>query len=189
MGIETFKTPTDMWNYQEILFALKPALIVEFGTCRGGSALFFASVMRQIGVPFTVLSVDINYDFISTTAKADPNIKLLTMSSTDERVKSEITSLRGQSERPAFFILDSDHSRNHVLEEMMSLREVTETGDYMVVEDSNVNGHPVLRSHGPGPYEAVEEYFHCFPRDYSRDEIRERKFGFTFATRGFLIRR
>ncbi len=52
----------DMWNYQEILFALKPSLVIEFGTAYGGSALFWASVIRQTGQPFKVLSVDISHD-------------------------------------------------------------------------------------------------------------------------------
>src|SRR5262249_24887000 len=49
MGVETWKSVSDMWNYQEILVDLKPSLVVEFGTNQGGSALFFANVMRQIG--------------------------------------------------------------------------------------------------------------------------------------------
>lgn len=71
----------------------------------------------------------------------------------------------------------------------MNLRPVLVSGDYLVVEDSNVNGHPVLRSFGPGPYEAVREYFRRFPGDYEHDTEREAKFGFTFATNGFLRRR
>ena len=85
--------------------------------------------------------------------------------------------------------MDSDHSKAHVLEEMKLLRPVLVTGDYLVVEDSNVNGHPVLPWHGPGPFEAVSEYFEQHPDDYIYDTARESKFGFTFATRGFLIRR
>lgn len=188
MGVPTLKSPSDMWNYQEILFSLQPSLVVEFGTCKGGSALFFASVLRQIGKPFLVLSVDINLEPISEKTKRDSNIKLLTMSSTDARVAKEIATLRQTYQGPAFFILDSDHSKAHVLEEMESLRGVTMAGDYVIVEDSNVNGHPVLRSHGPGPYEAMVEYFRRHPDDYSHDHARETKFGFTFATNGYLIR-
>ena len=64
-------------------------------------------------------------------------------------------------------------------------------GDYVVVEDSNINGHPVFSPYdpGPGPYEALEEYFSRFPQDYIPDRERENKFGFTYAPKGFLIRR
>ncbi len=53
----------------------------------------------------------------------------------------------------------------------------------------NVNGQPGLPAHGPGPFEAMEEYFREYPDDYVHDAAREAKFAFTFATRGFLIRR
>lgn len=188
MGVPTLKSPSDMWNYQEILFSLTPSVLIEYGTCWGGSALFFAAVLRQIGQPFKIISVDIDHSLTSELTKADSDIELHTMSSTDERVKSRLLEVRRQYPGPAFAILDSDHSKKHVLAEMISLRDVLISGDYLVVEDSNVNGHPVLRSHGPGPYEAIEEYFGMFPSEYRHDCERENKFGFTFATNGFLIR-
>lgn len=144
--------------------------------------------MRQIGRPYVVLSVDINLEPISEKTKSDPNIRLLTMSSTDKQVRAEIAATRRQYRGPAFFILDNDHSKAHVFSEMANLREVILPGDYLIVEDSNVNGHPVLRSHGPGPFEAMQEYFKRYPNDHRRDAAREKKFGFTFATKGFLIR-
>ncbi len=188
LGVQTYKSPMDMWNYQEILVSLRPSLIVEFGTWHGGSALFFAGVMRQIGKPFVVFSVDIASEQISEKAKSDPDIRLLTMSSVREEVRMAIEKLRAENPGPVFAILDSDHSKDHVLGEMMNLRDVLVTGDYLIVEDSNVNGHPVLSGFGPGPYEAIEEYFHRFPNDYEHDSGREHKFGFSFAPGGFLRR-
>ena len=61
LGVDCWKSVADMWNYQEILFDLKPSLIIEFGSNRGGSALFFANIMQRTGEPFKVLSVDINH--------------------------------------------------------------------------------------------------------------------------------
>ena len=57
---------------------------------------------------------------------------------------------------------------------------------HLIVEDSNVNGHPVAKNWGAGPFEAMEDYFRRFPNDYVRDTAREQKFAFTFATHGFL---
>ena len=82
----------------------------------------------------------------------------------------------------------SDHSMKHVFLELVQLRSLTRPGDYVVVEDGNINGHPVVPDWGPGPYEALEEYFSRYPDDYRRDTEREEKFGFTFAPNGFLIR-
>lgn len=189
VGVKTLKSPSDMWNYQEILSALKPSLVVEFGTRFGGSALFFAAVMRQLGRRFRVISVDIDVETISAQTKGDPDIELITLSSVDPRVAQRIASARREYPGAAFAILDSDHSKAHVLSEMKLLRPLLVSGDYLVIEDSNVNGHPVYASHGPGPFEAMEEYFREHPDDYRRDDLREAKFGFTFATKGFLIRR
>lgn len=187
-GVKTLKSPSDMWNYQEILFSLRPALVIEFGTRFGGSALFFVAVMRQSGNRFRLLSVDIDAATVSEKTRQDPDVELLVSSSVDPEVAQRIAALRKEYPGPVLAILDSDHSKTHVLGEMKMLRPVLVRGDYLVVEDSNVNGHPVYASHGPGPFEAMEEYFREFPDDYVHDAPREAKFGFTFATRGFLIR-
>jgi len=188
MGVHTLKSPMDMWNYQEILVSLQPSIIIEFGTNQGGSALFFSSVMQQIGRRYVIVSVDIAASGISERTKSDPNIRLLTMSSSSPEARKFIQDLRHNFPGPAFAILDSDHSKEHVLAEMVSLRDILVTGDYVIVEDSNINGHPVLSSFGPGPYEAVQEYFRMYPRDYEHDFEREQKFGFSFAPNGFLRR-
>ena len=189
LGVQTYKSPMDMWNYQEILVSLRPSVVIEFGTWHGGSALFFSAVMQQIGKPFVIISVDIAQDQVSERTKSDPNIRLLTMSSEREEVRRAIAQVRHDHPGPAFAILDSDHSKKHVLSEMINLRNLLVSGDYLIVEDSNVNGHPVLRSFGPGPFEAIQEYFRSFPDDYEHDFERERKFGFSFAPQGFLRRR
>jgi cephalosporin hydroxylase len=188
MGTRCQKSPGDMWNYQEILFDLKPSLVIEFGTNYGGSALFFANVMRQIGEPFKVLSVDVHHGHLEPRARRDSDILFVESRSTIPAVAEQIRSLRSEFPGKVFAILDSDHSMNHVLDEMKMLRPLLSTGDYLLVEDSNVNGHPVLPGWGPGPYEAIEAYEHEFPNDYSHDVDRENKFGWTQAPYGYLIR-
>jgi cephalosporin hydroxylase len=187
-GVECQKSPLGMWNYQEILSELRPALVVEFGTCRGGSALFFAAVMRGLGEPFAVLSVDISHRFLDPVARRDADIVFVESSSTDPKVAEHIAQLKGQHPGRIFAILDSDHTRDHVLAEMKLLRPVLTSGDYLVVEDSNLNGHPISPGWGPGPYEAIEAYEHQYPDDYRHDRPRETRFGWTQATNGFLIR-
>src|SRR5258707_4039647 len=189
MGVTTYKSVSDMWNYQEILFSRKPSLVIEFGTFHGGSALFFATIMRQIGKPFRLLSVDIDDSLIHDATKNDPDIELMKVSSSDPSVRERIISLKSKYPGPIFAILDSDHTKDHVLAEMILLQPLLSPGDYLVVEDSNINAHPVLPLWGNGPYEAIEEYFRRFPNDYTKDREREAKFGFTFAPQGFLIRR
>jgi cephalosporin hydroxylase len=188
MGTLCQKSANDMWNYQEILFDLKPSLVIEFGTNRGGSALYFASVMRQIGEPFKLLSVDVSHGHLEPRARRDSDILFLESRSTVPAVAEEIRRLRSEFPGKVFAILDSDHSMGHVLAEMKLMRPLLSAGDYLVVEDSNMNGHPVLPGWGPGPYEAIEAYEREFPNDYTHDVNREKKFGWTQAPNGFLIR-
>jgi cephalosporin hydroxylase len=188
-GVGTYKFPSDMWNYQEILCELAPALVIEFGTLFGGATLFYADTMASLDRPFKLLTVDVNHDRVPAKVRENPNIELLTCSSADPRVAVRITELRAQHPGKAFVIVDSDHSRAHVSAELELLRGVLVSGDYLIVEDTNLNGHPVRADFGPGPYEALMEYIERHPDDYARDERRERKFGFTAAPRGFLIRR
>jgi cephalosporin hydroxylase len=188
MGITCWKSVSDMWNYQEILFDLKPSLVIEFGSNQGGSALFFATIMKGIGKPFKVLSVDIDHKPLDPAARRDPDIEFIESSSTVPAIAERIRNLRDEFPGKVFAILDSDHTMNHVLAEMKLLRPLLSAGDYLLVEDSCVNGHPVLPGWGPGPYEAIEAYEREFPNDYTHDVERETKFGWTQAPNGFLIR-
>ena len=144
---------------------------------------------RAINPDLRVLSVDISHADVFPRVLADPAIQLWTGSSVDPVVAGEIARLRDRHPGKVFFILDSDHTKAHVLAELELLRGVVLPGDYLVVEDGNINGNPVLPGWGEGPYEAIQEYFRRYPDDYRQDTEREQKFGFTFAPAGFWIRR
>jgi cephalosporin hydroxylase len=85
-------------------------------------------------------------------------------------------------------ILDSDHTKDHVLRELEAYVPILEPGDYLVVEDTCINGHPVREDFGPGPYEAVEEYLANNPAYLLADDSRNEKFGVTQAPDGYFIR-
>ncbi len=179
MGIPTQKCPTDMWIYQEILFEVKPDLLIETGTAYGGSALFFAHIMDLMGKG-RVTTVDI----LDTGQRpTHPRITYVQSSSTDPET---FTRLRqGASESGCVMVvLDSDHSAAHVARELELYADLVTPGSYLVVEDTNVNGHPVYSSFGPGPMEAVEEFLEK-RSDFAVDPVRERLY-MTFNPRGFL---
>ncbi len=187
LGVPTMKCVFDLWNYQDIIFKLRPSLIIEFGTALGGSALWFAhlmSVVRPDGLVFTVDILDETYPIV----REHPMIWRHIGDSLSSMVKAQLESLRATHPGSIFAILDSDHRKPHVLSEMEVLRDVLTIGDYLVVEDGNVNGHPIYANWGEGPFEAIADYEAKYPGDYEHDYGTERRFGFTFAVNGYLKR-
>ena len=81
-------------------------------------------------------------------------------------------------------ILDSDHRKPHVLEELRIYGRLVPKGSYVVVEDSNINGHPVFPGYGPGPMEALEEFL-AENKDFAIDETMEKHL-MTFNPKGYL---
>ena len=69
-------------------------------------------------------------------------------------------------------VLDSDHHERHVLEEgAAALPRVRSAGQYLVAEDTNINGHPVLPRYGRGPLEAVNRFLEE-DREFVRQTMR-----------------
>jgi cephalosporin hydroxylase len=83
-------------------------------------------------------------------------------------------------------ILDSDHRAAHVRDELKTYAPLVTKGQYLIVEDTNVNGHPVFHHHGPGPMEALLEFLEG-DQDFVIDEEKE-KFLLTFNPRGYLLK-
>jgi cephalosporin hydroxylase len=83
-----------------------------------------------------------------------PRVTYVVGSSTDERVMTEVRAkLNGKP--CGIVILDSDHRFEHVLAEMRNFAPLVPPGGYLIVEDTNINGHPTYPEFGPGPMEAV----------------------------------
>jgi cephalosporin hydroxylase len=179
-GIHVQKCPLDLWVYQELIHEVRPDVIIETGTLDGGSAYFLADMCELNGTG-RVVSVDIQP---SPNLPTHDRITYVTGSSTDPDIVAAIkTALPGGA---VLVILDSDHSRDHVLQEMETYGPMVTKGSYMIVEDTNINGHPVLPNFGPGPMEAVAEFLRNHP-EFAIDEERE-KFMVTQNPSGYLRR-
>jgi cephalosporin hydroxylase len=185
-GVRTLKLPSDMWNYQEIFAERRIQWVVETGTRHGGSALFFADLLQLNGAPGKVISIDV--DAASNMVREHPRIEFLLGDSAAPAMLERVRALLPVDRGALFAILDSDHSKAHVLRELNAFVPLLRAGDYLVVEDTCVNGHPVRPEFGPGPYEAVEEFLASHPGLLERDAAREAKFGCTAAPNGYLIR-
>lgn len=182
LGVPVFKCPLDLWVYQEIVFETRPDVIVETGTDRGGSALYLASLFDLLGGDGRVITVDVER---KPPLPEHARVTYLNGSSVDPEIVGRVRSMIGDGR--VMVVLDSDHTAPHVREELRIYGELVTPGCYMVVEDTNVNGHPVFRGHGPGPMEALGDFMRGEER-FVRDERRE-KFFLTFNPRGYLLRR
>lgn len=182
LGVETQKCPLDLWIYQEILFELRPRFIVETGTAAGGSALFLASVCDLLNRG-EIITVDIED---RPRRPAHARIKYLCGSSIAEEIVGTVKKVVKDA-GPVMVILDSDHHKEHVLQELRIYGAVVTEGSYLIVEDTNVNGHPVSQLHGPGPMEAVETFLKESGK-FVPDRERE-KFLMTFNPNGYLRKR
>ncbi len=183
LGYEMFKCPMDLWTYQEIIVQSRPDLIIETGTYKGGSALFLASICDLVGTG-EIISIDIDATH-RDIRPSHPRIRYIEASSTaPETLRVVKKAVDGR--RNVLVILDSDHHRDHVLEELRVFRDFVPVGGNMIVEDTNINGHPTYASFGPGPWEAVEAFLEEDER-FVVDRTYER-FILTMNPRGFLKR-
>jgi cephalosporin hydroxylase len=182
-GVETEKTPLDLWIYQEIIFEMRPDVIVETGTFDGGSALYLATMCDLVGSG-KVITVDIE------TRPYRPKHPRITYveghSSTSVEAVTKVRAGIGGAPK-VMVILDSDHGMLHVQEELKVYSGMVTPGQYLIVEDTNINGHPVQPQFGPGPMEAVDDFLRE-AKDFEIDPSRE-KFYLTFNPRGFLKKR
>jgi len=181
LGVQTLKCPLDLWIYQELIHAVRPDLIVETGSWRGGSAHFMACICELLGRG-DVVSIDIEPD---ASRPAHARVRYVVGPST---APETVDLVRGLSagKGAVMVVLDSDHRKAHVIEEMRAYGGLVTVGSYLIVEDTCINGHPVEGGFGPGPMEAVEEFLGEDPR-FEVDR-RWEKFMMTFNPRGFLKR-
>ncbi len=181
LGVGLQKCVADLWVYQEIISERTPDLIIECGTAAGGSALYLASICDLVHNG-RVISIDI--EGRSNLPKHD-KITYLTGSSTSEEILRTVGNSLTENDR-VMVILDSDHTRNHVLNELRAYGPLVTKNDYLIVEDTNINGHPVRSDFGPGPMEAVHDFLQeC--QDFIVDH-REEQLLVTFNPRGYLKR-
>jgi cephalosporin hydroxylase len=112
-----------------------------------------------------------------------PRITYLGGSSTSPEI---IRRMSEEASGTVMVILDSDHSRGHVLNELTAYSPLVTPGSFIVVEDTNLNGHPAAPGFGPGPMEAVQEFLGTHP-EFRVDREYE-KFFMTFNPHGYLRR-
>ena len=181
MGHAILKCPLDLWLYQEILHMVRPAVIIETGTAFGGSALYFASICDLLNAG-RVVTIDVE---ARRGRPTHSRVTHLAGSSVAPDVIQRVRAIIGDAS-PVMVVLDSEHSYNHVLSELEAYSPLVTKGSYLIVEDTNLNGHPVEPDYGPGPMEAVDTFL-ADHLDFAHDSTMG-KFLLTFNPRGYLKR-
>ncbi len=180
MGVQTQKCPLDLWIYQEIMFEVKPDVIIECGTYKGGTSLYLSSIC-EILEHGEVITIDKD----RVCWHSHPRMTRLRGSTISEEVLANVNKLLVGKNR-VMVILDSSHVKSHVMKELEIYSKYVSVGSYIIVEDTIVNGHPVWPDFGDGPMEAVEEFLekdNRFIIDHSKE-----KFYLTFNRNGYLKR-
>ncbi len=181
LGIPILKCPFDLWVYQELIFDLKPDVLIESGSHLGGGAFYFASICDLLGKG-RVISIDLENQKDRAT---HPRITYLQGSSIDPIILDHVQNLIREDEKVMVW-LDSAHEKEHVLAEMYAYAPMVSKDYYLVVEDTNLNGNPVWLGYGAGPAEAVATFL-TRNNEFIVDKDCE-KYYLTFNPGGFLKR-
>jgi len=137
LGIPIIQFPADILMMEELIWKVRPDFIIECGLAHGGSAVMFASICELIGKG-QVIGVDVEirqYNRAAITSHPmSKRIELIEGSSTDDSIVAEIKK-RVAGAETVLVVLDSNHSRDHVLKELNSYCEIVTPNSYMVAMD------------------------------------------------------
>lgn len=145
LGRPIIQYPQDIVAMQEIIWSVKPDLIVETGIAHGGSLIFHASMLELIGGDGLVIGIDIDIrSHNRTEIEAHPLFKRIRMiqgSSIDEAIASQAAELARNKKR-VLVALDSNHTHDHVLKELELYSKLVTKGSYLVVFDTVIEDMP-----------------------------------------------
>ena len=193
LGRPIMQVPQDIIAMQEIIWKVKPEVIIETGVARGGTLIFYASMLALIGNDGETIGIDIalrkhNRDAIKKHLLAD-RIKVIQGSSIDQRVAKRVHDYVGG--RKTMVILDSNHTHAHVLEEMNLYHDMVQRGSYLLVSDTFLELFPPGYfqnrpwDKGNNPATAVQEFLKTNTRFRNDTEIAN-KLLITSSPTGYL---
>lgn len=178
-GVRALKNPLDFWMYQEIVFDVKPDVVIEIGTCYGGSTLALAHLQDLIGRG-RIIGLDIDHSFVPQVVKDHPRITFITTDACDsfDTVKKLI-----DENETVLIIEDSSHTYENTLNILRTYHSLVTVGSFFIVEDSILN-HGIPSGVKPGPYEAIEQFMEE-NNDFEIDRSKE-AFVVTCNPKGYL---
>lgn len=145
MGRPIIKFPNDMVIQQELMWKLRPDLVIETGIAHGGSIVFTASMMEMMGIPGEVVGIDIDIRKHNRDAiESHPMAKRITMyegNSVDEGMVERVRR-HTEGKRCVMVVLDSLHSHEHAYKELLAYAPMTTVGSYCILPDTFIEFFP-----------------------------------------------
>ncbi|MBL8958115.1 MAG: cephalosporin hydroxylase family protein [Myxococcaceae bacterium] len=195
MGRPIIQLPQDIVAMQELIFRIQPSVIVETGIAHGGSLIMYASMLELLGGDREVIGVDIDIRAHNRAAiEAHPMKKRIHMiqgsSIAPEIVKQVHDRVAGRG--PVLVTLDSNHTHDHVLEELKAYAPLVTAGSYCVVFDTLIEELPDRCfpdrpwKKGNSPLSAVREYLKASDTGFEVDSELESKLLITACPGGWL---
>ena len=197
MGRPIIKYPNDMVVQQELMWQLKPDLIIETGIAHGGSLIFSASMMEMMGIDGEVVGVDI--DIRSHNRKeieSHPMMKRITMfegGSTDPAIFEQVKA-KCEGKKCVMVVLDSLHSHQHVYDELQLYPDLVTLGSYLLLPDTFIELFPKGYYSdtrpwdvGDNPMTAMRKFLSEDDR-FEIDEAIDNKLMITEGIKGYLKR-
>nr|WP_269438371.1 CmcI family methyltransferase [Phosphitispora fastidiosa] len=140
MGRPIIQLPQDMVRIQEVIYQVKPDVIIETGIAHGGSLIYYASLCKAMGKG-RVIGIDIEIRPQNRQALEDheaaPLITLLEGSSTDSNIVNQVKA-QVQPGETVLMILDSCHTKQHVLDELEAYHDLISPNSYIVATDGSM---------------------------------------------------
>jgi cephalosporin hydroxylase len=170
MGRPIIQLPEDMIRAQEVIYRVRPDVIIETGVAHGGSLIFYASLCKSTGRG-RVIGVDVEIRPHNRRAIEDHEmnslITLIEGSSIAPEIVREVHELVTADET-VMVILDSNHSKQHVLAELEMYYDLVTPNSYIVATDGSMRDlYDVPRGHAAWerdhPAEAAREFVACHP--------------------------
>ena len=196
LGLPIIQMPPDIVVMQEIIWAQRPDLIIETGVARGGSLVLSASILQLLG-DGAALGIDIDIRAHNRAAIENHplahRIELIEGSSVDHDLVAQVRRRAGEAQR-VMVILDSNHTHEHVLDELNLYADLVTPGQYLVVADTVVEDLPP-QDHRPRPWgkgdnpaTALREWGGLHP-EFEADDALSGKLLLTSSPGGYLRRR
>jgi cephalosporin hydroxylase len=194
LGLPVIQFPQDLLALQEIVWAVKPEVVVETGIARGGSLVFYASLLKLLGGERRVIGIELDLRPHNRAALEAhpmfPGISLVDGSSIDPDVVGRVAAtIAGRG--PVMVALDSNHTHEHVLAELHAYAPLVTPGSYLVVLDTVIEQMPDGAfsdrpwSRGNNPWTAVHEFLAGTDR-FVVDTDLENRLLISVAPRGYL---